>query len=203
MRRTKEDAEKTREDLLDAALTVFSQKGYESSRLEDVAEAVGVTRGAIYHHFGNKADLYMALIEGASTQGEDLIKKAAEEGGTFAEIISRILTYYFSLLEDNRRFRDVVGLTLFKTGISHDLEALARRRYDEARILVENIGRLFQAAIANGQLRPDLDPEAAARALLAYQNGLAMLWLANPDAFSIKADAPALVDVFLRGIVMK
>ena len=203
MRRTKEEAEKTREDLLDAAMTVFSKKGYESSRLEDVAEAAGVTRGAIYHHFGNKADLYMALIENASTQGEDIIQKATEEGGTFAEIVSRILTYSFSLLEDNSRFRDVVELSLFKTGISHDLEALARRRYDEARILVENIGRLFQTAIANGQLRPDLDPEAAARALLAYQNGLAMLWLANSDAFSIKADAPALVDVFLGGIVMK
>ena len=162
MRRTKEDAANTKRDLLNAALIIFSQKGYESTRLEDIAQEAEVTRGAIYHHFGKKADLYMALIEDASAQGEDLIQKAVEEGGTFAEVVSRILTYYFSLLEDNRRFRDVVALTLFKTGISHDLEVLTRRRYDEARILVENIGRFFQTAIENGQLRPDLNPKAAA-----------------------------------------
>ena len=62
MRRTKEEAEQTRQDLLDAALTVFSQKGYTATRLEDVARAAGVTRGAIYHHFGSKAELYSALI---------------------------------------------------------------------------------------------------------------------------------------------
>jgi TetR/AcrR family acrAB operon transcriptional repressor len=49
MRRTKEDAEQTRQDLLDAALTIFSKKGYTATRLEDIAKVAGVTRGAIYH----------------------------------------------------------------------------------------------------------------------------------------------------------
>ncbi|MCK5430999.1 MAG: TetR family transcriptional regulator [Anaerolineales bacterium] len=56
----------TRQDLLAAALTVFSNKGYEAARLEDIAEMAGVTRGAIYFHFGNKAGLFMALVEDAS-----------------------------------------------------------------------------------------------------------------------------------------
>ena len=73
MRRTKEEAEQTRQDLLDAALTVFSQKGYTATRLEDVARTAGVTRGAIYHHFGSKADLYGALIEEANKVGLSLI----------------------------------------------------------------------------------------------------------------------------------
>ena len=62
MRRTKEEAAQTRQDLLAAALTIFSQKGYEAARLEDIAEMAGVTRGAIYFHFGNKAGLFMALV---------------------------------------------------------------------------------------------------------------------------------------------
>ena len=201
MRRTKEDAANTKRDLLSAALIIFSQKGYESTRLEDIAQEAKVTRGAIYHHFGNKADLYIALIDQASGQGEKLVQQAVEKGGEFEDIISRILTSYFNLLEDDRRFRDVVALNLSNMGVSYDLKALARQRYDEAQTLVENIGGFFQTAITNGQLRPDLDPEAAARALLAYQNGLAMLWLANPDVFSVKDNAEALIDVFLRGIV--
>ena len=203
MRRTKEAAENTQRELLDAALTTFGQKGYEATRLEDIARRAGVTRGAIYHHFSNKADLYKALVEQASGQGKVLIQKAVSKGGTFEDIVSRIFTSYFALLEDDNHFRDVVILTLSNMEVSNDLKDLARRRYEEARVLVENIAGFFKIAISSGQLRSDLDPEAAARALIAYQNGLTMLWLANTDVFSIKASAQALTDVFLKGIVSK
>ena len=203
MRRTKEAAENTQRELLDAALTTFGQKGYEATRLEDIARRAGVTRGAIYHHFSNKADLYKALVEQASGQGKVLIQKAVSKGGTFEDIVSRIFTSYFALLEDDNHFRDVVILTLSNMEVSNDLKDLARRRYEEARVLVENIAGFFKIAISSGQLRSDLDPEAAARALIAYQNGLTMLWLANTDVFSIKASAQVLTDVFLKGIVSK
>lgn len=203
MRRTKEAAENTQRELLDAALTTFGQKGYEATRLEDIARRAGVTRGAIYHHFSNKADLYKALVEQASGQGKVLIQKAVSKGGTFEDIVSRIFISYFALLEDDNHFRDVVILTLSNMEVSNDLKDLARRRYEEARVLVENIAGFFKIAISSGQLRSDLDPEAAARALIAYQNGLTMLWLANTDVFSIKASAQALTDVFLKGIVSK
>ncbi|MCL4562239.1 MAG: TetR family transcriptional regulator, partial [Chloroflexi bacterium] len=58
MRRTKEEAAETRDLLLKSALSVFSQKGYSATTLGDVARAAGVTRGAIYWHFGSKAELY-------------------------------------------------------------------------------------------------------------------------------------------------
>ncbi len=203
MRRTKEAAENTQRELLDAALTTFGQKGYEATRLEDIARRAGVTRGAIYHHFSNKADLYKALVEQASGQGKVLIQKAVSKGGTFEDIVSRIFTSYFALLEDDNHFRDVVILTLSNMEVSNDLKDLARRRYEEARVLVENIAGFFNIAISSGQLRSDLDPEVAARALIAYQNGLTMLWLANTDVFSIKASAQVLTDVFLKGIVSK
>ena len=110
MRRTKEEAAQTRQELLEAALTVFSQEGYEAARLEDIAQAAGVTRGAIYHHFGNKAGLFMVLVEDASTLGNMAIARAIEEGGAFAEITARILVYTLNLLEENRRFREVMAL---------------------------------------------------------------------------------------------
>lgn len=80
MRRTKEEAAQTRQDLLAAALTVFSRKGYEAARLEDIAEIAGVTRGAIYFHFDNKAGLFMALVEDASALGGQAIDQAVKQG---------------------------------------------------------------------------------------------------------------------------
>jgi AcrR family transcriptional regulator len=196
MRRTKEEAEQTRQDLLDAALTVFSQKGYTATRLEDVARTAGVTRGAIYHHFGSKADLYGALIEEANKVGNSAIDQAVNEGGSFIEIVSRILVYTFALLEDDRRFSEVMALQL----TTPDVEALSQRRYIEAQELVTSISSFFGVIIEQGELRRDLDPVTAARGFLGYQYGLASLWLFNRDAFSIKGNAPELAEIFVKGI---
>ncbi len=203
MRRTKEEAEKTRQDLLDAALSVFSQKGYEATRLEDVAQVAEVTRGAIYHHFGSKADLFVALIEDASTQGGAVVEGAIATGGTFVEITRRVLVRTMNLLEENRRFREVMALSLFKSGGSPELETLYQQRHDQARTQVEQLAGFFRAGITQGALRSDLDPALIGRAFLAYQNGLAMLWLSNREAFSIKDQAEQLADVFLRGILLE
>ena len=54
MRKTKEEAALTRKRLLEAAVRVFSEKGFTASKLSEIADKAGVTRGAIYWHFGNK-----------------------------------------------------------------------------------------------------------------------------------------------------
>ena len=69
MKKTKEDAALTRKMLLDAALNVFSHKGYAQSSLEEVAREAGVTRGAIYWHFSNKFEMFYAVLQ-------ELYKKA-------------------------------------------------------------------------------------------------------------------------------
>src|ERR1051326_3479622 len=79
VRKTKEEAAATRKALLDAALIVFSQKGYTAARLEDVAEHAGVSRGAIYWHFHSKAELYNTLVEETSAQTEEVIQRGIAE----------------------------------------------------------------------------------------------------------------------------
>ena len=200
MKRTKEEAAETRKSVLDAALRVFSCKGYAAAALEEIAKEAGVTRGAIYHHFGNKEKLYVALADDASAQAWALVDLAIEEGGTFTEIISRIMIYHASLLEDDPRYREVVMLTLTSAQASSGSAALRERQYLEAKATVDQVAGFFIMGIAQGELRADLDPYAGARAMLSLQNGLAYLWLANPDVFSLRESAPELIDVFLMGI---
>ncbi|MBE0698088.1 MAG: TetR family transcriptional regulator [Anaerolineaceae bacterium] len=201
MRRTKQEAQITRQSLLNAALTVFSQKGYGSARLEDIADAAGVTRGAVYHHFGGKPELYMALVKDATVQGDQLIQSAIAQGGTFTEIAARIMTDSLRLVVDDPRFGEVMALMLFKTGDSPELGELKRLRFEQARSQVEGIAAFFRSGIQQGLLRADLDPYIAARGFLAYQNGVIMLWLANPQAFSLRESADKFADLYLRGIV--
>ncbi|WP_341715208.1 TetR family transcriptional regulator, partial [Limnobacter sp.] len=63
VRKTKEEAQETRNLILDTAEAVFSEKGVSRTTLNDIAKAADLTRGAIYWHFKNKADLFDAMLQ--------------------------------------------------------------------------------------------------------------------------------------------
>ncbi len=200
MRRTKEDAEQTRQALLDAALKVFSREGYAATRLEDIAEAAGVTRGAIYHHFGSKPELFAQLVEEAEQTGNQAVGRAIQEGGSFAEITRRVLVYTLQLLQDDARFREVMALVLFNSGDSPELSRLWALRNEQITGQLGQIAGFFEQGIAQGAVRADLDPKVAARAFVAYQNGLVSLALMTPGSADIAKQAGPLADVFVCGI---
>lgn len=62
-RKTKQEAQETRQYILDVALRLFSQQGVSSTSLGEIAKAAGVTRGAIYWHFKDKSDLFSEIWE--------------------------------------------------------------------------------------------------------------------------------------------
>ena len=143
----------------------------------------------------------MALVEDASATGNKAIEVAVAEGGNFIEIMTRILVYGMELLEDDRRFREIMALTLFKTGDSSELAEYKEQKKLASVQTVESIAEFFQMGLANSELRADIDPVTVARAFLAYQNGLSMLWIGNPGVFSIKESASQLAEIFVKGIV--
>lgn len=201
MRRTKEEAEQTKEDLLDAALVIFGRDGFTASRLSDIAKEAQVTRGAIYHHFENKADMYLQLIKRAEQEQQEVMNAAIAKGGTIAEITRRIMVTGFESLAKHTRYRNVMELSLFKIADNEELKELIEKRREEAHSLVKSISAIMAQGIEAGEFRSDLDPSTAARAYLSYQNGVAFLWLSNKEAFSLKNQAHALADIYMRGIL--
>ena len=78
-RRTKEDAQATRTALLDAAERVFQQRGVSRTSLNEIAQAAGVTRGALYWHFKDKAALFNAMMERVTLPLETALTGVAED----------------------------------------------------------------------------------------------------------------------------
>jgi TetR/AcrR family transcriptional regulator, acrAB operon repressor len=200
MRRTKEEAAATRETLLQAALKVFSRKGFAAATLEDVAREAGVTRGAIYWHFGSKAELYAALTRAYSARSGEIVQAAAAEGGSLLEILERILVRLLVAVQIDASLRAVMELSLFQTERTAELAASRQQQLEGSRALADNIAAVMGQGIAAGELRADLDPAAAARAFLAFQNGAVYIWLADPTSFSLKDSAAALANIFIQGI---
>ncbi len=207
MRRTKEEAEVTRQRLLKAALDVFSRKGYADTRLEDIAAEAGVTRGAIYHHFGNvdnqfngKAELYNTLISEAYARFTPVMQEAVEAAATVQDALRRLLMTTLQFAATDPEFRAISELTLFKTAIVPELEDGIQRKIQGTHNLVEFVADLVEKGKAGGEIRSDVNARDAALALLGLQNGLLAIWLMDKHLFSLKDRAEEIADIFIRGI---
>ena len=200
MRRTKEEAAVTRGQLLKKALKVFSKKGYAATTLEDIASEAEVTRGAIYHHFGGKAELYNTLVREYADRGNVIMQQAVSEGGTLIEILRRVFVRQIQIIEDDREMRALMELYLFKTGLVSELEEGRQQQIESGVGLIEMLAGIMQQGMQAGLLRSDVDPREMARAYLAFSNGLISLWLTAPNQFSLKASTESFADILMAGI---
>lgn len=200
MRKTKEEAAATHKAILDAALKVFSRQGYTATRLEDVAQEAGITRGAIYWHFASKADLYNAIVSDANVRSNDVVNRAVAEGGTFLDICRRVMIALLEYVEEDETFHSVMELMLLKTELVPELEEGMQVKAEATRALMTVLSKFFRRAIERGEVRADLDPVIGAESMFTYVNGIALTWLMNQDMFSLRDSASALVDVYIRGI---
>jgi AcrR family transcriptional regulator len=200
MRKTKEEAAITREQLLKQALIIFSKKGYAATTLEDIAREAGVTRGAIYWHFGSKAELYNTLVSEYAGRGTLIMQQAVSEGGTLLEILRRVFVRQLQAIEEDRELRGLIELELFKTGLVPELEDGRRQQIDSGIALIVSLAGIMDQGQQQGLLRADREAKAMARAYLAFQNGLIQLWLTAPSQFSLKASAETFADILMAGI---
>ena len=91
MRRTQEDAEKTKQMILDAGFRMFAEQGYYHTSIEDIAKAANVTRGAVYWYFKNKEDFILAMADSIYTETSERIKLHFMQGTTLGEKLSNTI----------------------------------------------------------------------------------------------------------------
>ncbi len=104
---------KTRDQILEAALKLFADRGYAATAVQDIVDAVKVTKPALYYYFDNKAELYQALVDSAHDERFRLMQAAAERGATVAEKLVGILTALFEFLQKNRELMRIAFATAF------------------------------------------------------------------------------------------
>jgi TetR/AcrR family transcriptional regulator, acrAB operon repressor len=200
MRRTKEEAVVTRDTLLEAALTLFSTKGYAATSIDDITKVAGLTRGALYYHFQSKADLYNILVEEVSANGVNIVEQAVAEGGTFTEILKRIFVRQLTFIENDKKARAVMELALFKTGSHPELQTGRERQIEAGKAMIDGIAQAMQIGVLSGELRNDITPKEMALSFLAFQNGIIYMWFTSPTSFSLKASAETFTSVLLSGL---
>jgi TetR/AcrR family transcriptional regulator, acrAB operon repressor len=200
-RRTKEEALATREQLLDAAEQVFRERGVGHASLAEVADAAGVTRGAIYHHFESKAELFQALMARAEmpidTAFEDFENQdIADPLALFRQQGLQALDH----LTSSRQIQNIFEILYLRCEYTDELASVATQQVQDRFECLAKCKAVLDQAVAKGQLPADTDTHLAAHGAFAFVSGLMRDWIEAPDTFDLKAAAPQLIDTYIAGL---
>lgn len=195
MRKTKQEALQTRNNLLDAALIVCYDRGVAQASLDEIAKTAGVTRGALYWHFKNKEDLFDALFQKHFADVEQHLEQTAQPNHSsdpLTALYSSMLEHCQSLVSDIklRKFGTILHLKCEQTAHNQGIVELAQqyhRRWDQLLI------NILQESKRQGQLPKNLNIERALLLLTSTIGGLGINWLEAPDRFDLMAHAPAII----------
>lgn len=200
-RRTKEDALATRDSILDAAEQLFVKQGVSGTTLQHIATAAGVTRGAIYWHFLDKGAMFNAMMERVKMPLESAMQlfdqaNAAEPLEVVRENIMRVLR----LTVEDPKARRVFEIATLKMEFTDALNDVRERRKQNQLGWMEGTQSRIREAIANGQVKADVDPNAVALGLWAIIDGLLRTWLLDPQAFDLLKVGAQIVDTHLASL---
>lgn len=202
MRRTKEEAENTRTAILTAAELLFLKKGVSHTSLEQIARQAGVTRGAVYWHFQNKAHLFHEMLNQVRLPAEQIAKQISQCDPNNPIIGLRYLcTEVLLSVGSNERKRRIFTILLHRCEFTDDLREAEQRHEAFINEFMALCEQLFSEPATAKRLHPDISPRMAAVALHAMLLGLLSDWLRDPSLFDVKHTGP-LIDVLLRGILV-
>jgi TetR/AcrR family acrAB operon transcriptional repressor len=201
VRKTKEQALVTRGQLLDAAERAFRERGVGHTTLAEVADEAGVTRGAIYHHFRSKADLFQEMVRRVEMPMDAALEElgaARDEDplGTARTLAIKALLQ-LTASEQTRRVFEIVFL---RCEYTEELAPVQAQHLRERELCNERCEMAFRRAVEKGQLPADTHVRLAAHGIYAFVGGIMRDWVQSPQSYDLATAAPAMIDVYLAGL---
>lgn len=190
MRRSKEDAEATRASLISAAEQLFAEKGIHNTRLSDVAQAVGVTRGAIYWHFKDKDELIGAVIERMSMPVESAMKnllKQASDSAMSLEDLSDTLAFSFKRLIESPAVEQITRFAM-RYSLSNQSPTISEQLRHNRDQNIARFTQILEHAQQNALVRNDRSAHQLALYVRAHVMGVYHQYLSSGDLYPRKMD---------------
>ena len=190
------------DEIVAAALEVFSEKGFAAARLDDIAARAGVSKGAIYLYFSTKEDIFQAVIAQGVAPNLDHVQAAiAANGQSFPDLLRALV----AIISDIATSTSIGGIIKMVIGESRNFPELARAWHDS--LVAPALGAMtgaIAAAQARGELLPG-DPRQYAISLVSPML-LGVVWRetfvpVGAQPLDIPALARQHVELWLRGML--
>ena len=189
-----------RRDMLSAALSLFSEKGYHNVSMQEIAKTAEFAMGTLYKFFQNKEALYRALVLEQSEKFHTVLMSALDEPEDEMEILRNYVRTKSDLFCENLQF---IRLYLAENrGISYTLregfDEEIRQRYNQ---VLEKLASAIDRGMRKKRFRSIADPFGIAVAIDSTVNSFHLLWLDTPEKYHYPEDPDAVLNIFFKGLV--
>ena len=202
-RRTKADAQATRNSLLDAAEHLFQTRGVSRTSLNDIALAAGTTRGAIYWHFKDKADLFNAMMARVTMPLEETLLCIGQQAGALDDPLQALRQSMGEALRKtatDEQTRRVFEIATHKVEYVDDMNAVRERHLQVRAACMEQTALALQAAALKQGLTVAMPWQGAALGLHVIVDGLIQHWMLDTQAFDLQACGSFTIEAYLKGL---
>ncbi|MBA4141665.1 MAG: TetR family transcriptional regulator [Nitrosospira sp.] len=200
VRKTKEDAELTRQRLIDAARQVFLARGVSRTTMEHIATQAGVTRGAIYWHFNNKLDLFHAMREQVflpliDRMDDTLLVEGPEDPLT---CIENFLCGTIQVLNDSIETREIYEIMMIKCEYVDEFATVLQQILSNCSGIAEKLRLVYERAKIREQLNATHDASQLAIDTHLFFIGLLHMWVKDTRGDQFRHQAIELVKAHMR-----
>jgi TetR/AcrR family acrAB operon transcriptional repressor len=200
-RKTKQEAQATRDGILDAAEACFHEVGVNRTTLEMIGGRAGFTRGAVYWHFKNKAEVLAAVIQRCRVPFMQKLERASSDSrSTPIEDLRSVILLSWRDLDETPRLRCLLEIML-RRDVSNEYDVLRQTHSEGMQDSQLRMTNAFTRAASLGQLRPGVCPQRAARMLHITLTGVLYTSIFEPDTIDMCRDGMAALDTTLSALV--
>ncbi|RYF65443.1 MAG: TetR family transcriptional regulator [Comamonadaceae bacterium] len=200
VRRTKEEALATRHRLLDAAELLFQSQGVSRTSLQQIAEQAGATRGAIYWHFKDKADLFNAMMERVRLPLEAAARFTDDPAVDPLDMLENAMAGALRQVTTDPQVRRVFEVATHKVEYAGETASLQLRHRETRDACIVDFEKALRLASRRARLKLPLPAAMAAHGLHALISGLIQNWLLAPEAFALVPTGRRTFNVYLAGL---
>ena len=201
MRRTKEQAEQTRTSILASAEVLFLEKGVAHTSLEHIAKHAGVTRGAVYWHFQNKAHLFHDMLSQVRLPPEQLTSRLQEDQANGLQSLHALCVEGIASIAEDEQKRRIFTILLHRCEFTEELREAEERHDAFINQFIALCEGIFAQPATVTRLRPGMTPRLAARTLHAMIVGMLSDWLRDDKLFDPVQDGPVMIGGVFRGLI--
>jgi TetR/AcrR family transcriptional regulator len=202
MSRREKEKSRQRQEMLAAALGLFSEKGYHNVSMHEIAEKAEFATGTLYKFFKNKEELYKTLVLELADKFHDVLTKAIQEPD---DEIERLRNYVRAKGELFRANVSMIRLYFSETrgasfNVMADLFPEIRERYDQ--FLKTTLASVFERGMRSKRFKKIADPYHLAIALDSLTSAFLFLWLEAPERHPYPEEPDTILDILFKGLVV-
>ncbi len=199
-RRTKEEAEQTKEAVLTSALDLFYEKGYSRTTFEEIAKRINLTKGAVYWHFRNKADLLAELMNKIFNDKQNRIAYSTDSIKTFEDFRNSVIADA-EIIQNDREYCKFLFFIIYQMEWS---EAIINKISDQIREIKDfplyQLKEILTLLQKNGEISPNADIFETAIVLMCMWRGVVNAYVGKTYPMNLVQTITKSFDLIMDGI---